>query len=88
MTRYDYLSSIRSTLESLAAKGVAEQELRDLIVYEDILRLLSESLKMEYCVDYAAERYGSSVSSVWRVIRRMREGIYAQCKNLKGEKLA
>lgn len=75
MTRYDYLSSIRSTLESLAAKGVAEQELRDLVVYEDILRLRSEGLKMEYCVYYAGERYGRSESSVWRLIRRMREVI-------------
>ena len=46
MTRYDYLSSVRSTLESLAAKGVAEQELRDLIGYEAILRLRCEGLKM------------------------------------------
>lgn len=73
MTRYDYLQEVRPQLEELAAHGVAREDLRDLIIYEDIERLRSDGLKMDYCVAYAGERYGRSESSVWRLVRRMRE---------------
>lgn len=73
LTRYDYLREVRPQLEELAAHGVAREDLRDLIIYEDIERLRSDGLKMDYCVAYAGERYGRSESSVWRLVRRMRE---------------
>ena len=71
-TRADVARKYAEVLRDCATAGVRVEDWRNVIIYDDIMRLRRDGLKMEYCVNYASETYAVSTARVWRLLRHMK----------------
>lgn len=71
-TRADIARRYGEVLRACASAGVRVEDWRNVQIYDDIMRLRRDGLKMEYCVNYASEQYAISTARVWRLLRHMK----------------
>lgn len=74
-TRYEVARQYAPLLRELATAGVSVDDWRSVAIYEEVMRLRRDGLKMEYCVTYVSSVFAISEARVWRTIRRMRTKI-------------
>lgn len=71
MTLYDFIAQHEDTLRLCAMAGVSVQDWKNAEIYRHVMKIRGDGAKMEYCVRQAAERYGVSDATVWRILRAM-----------------
>lgn len=69
---YTLLKGNEALLRELARNGVAIEEVHNLAIYEDFVRLTEEGHKALYVVGHLCEKYLKSERTIWRIIRKMR----------------
>lgn len=58
-------------LRLCAMAGVTGQDCKNAEIYRFVVKLRGDGNKMDYCVQRAAERYGKSEATVWRILRNL-----------------
>lgn len=74
-TRADVVRKYADILRACSTAGLHVDDWRYLAIYDDIMRLRNDGLKMEYCVNYASERYGINVARIWRMLRHFKSRV-------------
>lgn len=69
---YGILKANEGLLRELARNGVAIEEVHNLAIYEDFVRLTNEGHKALYVVGHLCEKYLKSERTIWRIVRKMR----------------
>lgn len=71
MTRYEFIAQHEDILRLCAMAGVSGQDCENAELYRFVTKLREDGNKMDYCVRKAAERYGKSEATVWRILRNL-----------------
>lgn len=75
MTRYEFVRQYADILKQCEGAGVSVEDWRGAQIFEEVMRLKNDGLKMEYCVAYASEKFSISEARVWRIVRHMKRSI-------------
>ena len=71
-TVHDIIVEHADTLRALARAGVAIEDVADLPIYNDFVRLTETVVKTTYVVMYLCEEYERSERTIWRIVRKFR----------------
>lgn len=71
-TVHDIIVEHADTLRALARAGVAIEDVVDLPIYNDFVRLTETGVKTTYVVMYLCEEYERSERTIWRIVRKFR----------------
>lgn len=74
-TVHDIIVEHADTLRALARAGVAIEDVADLPIYNDFVRLTETGVKTTYVVMYLCEEYERSERTIWRIVRKFRRVI-------------
>lgn len=69
---YEMLKGNEALLRNLARNGVAIEEVHNIPIYEDFVRLTNDGLKPLHVVGHLCEKYLKSERTMWRIIAKMR----------------
>lgn len=71
-TVHDVVRQYADVLHALARAGVAIEDVADLDICEDFIRLTATGLKTTYVVAHLCAEYERSERTIWRIVRKFR----------------
>lgn len=71
-TVHDILTENAAMLRALARAGVAIEDVNDLTIYDDFVRLTESGVKTTYVVAHLCDQYERSERTIWRIVRKFR----------------
>lgn len=71
-TVHDIITEHADTLRALARAGVAIEDVGDLPIYNDFVRLTESGVKTTYVVTHLCDEYERSERTIWRIVRKFR----------------
>ncbi|MBO7315021.1 MAG: hypothetical protein J6U49_05070 [Alistipes sp.] len=69
---YGLIKGNETLLRELARNGVAVEDIHNLPIYEDYVRLTADGIKTTAVVAHLCEKYLKSDRTIWRIIQKMR----------------
>lgn len=71
-TVHEIITENIDTLRALARAGVAIEDVAELPIYNDFVRLTESGLKTTYVVNHLCNEYERSERTIWRIVRKFR----------------